>query len=393
MRQIFSDFSPSLEQLFAGAAAQTPADLFQFTSGIFEHKIMQEIRKLHFVQRDDEHALLTETIVELSSMLGTFRPRWGKIKKVHIADQLAGLVKATKWKLEMRGYRYSVETTTRFAGQGILLLPALGELLEQIKNENTKLVNHLLVKQVLQWPVDYPEITERALRSVITHIRRPERSPQTIFSWNDRYQLSLQRRLMEPHLFEQTEIFGCLVKSYVKERTIRKINGKLRKFVESQLSHDEKDQQAKDIIQNAFLYFLEKRQDYIDKVFYVDKKLHSYIFEIIKNRKEIRKVRKEEAQKEIDYPFDACVDSPIMSEEQQVVIKKLLECIETLDEECKELIRKRYFGDYAAPLSYNDVAQRMNKNSKTIEKRGRKCEEELRDCVMTKTKRLGLRPY
>jgi RNA polymerase sigma factor (sigma-70 family) len=389
MHLFWNRSSKNLSQLFDGISIDSEEAVFKRNSEIFAEDIAGVIRKLGFKADNQDDRLRREVLVELTSLLLSHHEKWTDLNKADIAGLLPELVRATQWKLQILNYQYSVEATTELARRGIQVLPVLGEILESFRSDNPAFISRQLVEKYLLWPTDYPNVTERALRCVINLLRHPKLFQQPVFVWNEQFQLRITDSLIETYLFDQIRLFAFMHNGDNDALPVKEFHTKLERFVGHRVSKIEKDVETSDIVQDVLLYFFEKRPAYIAKRFFVDKQLLSYIMDLGKNRKEIRKPDNKRQYEDLEQHFEEAEDN----ENLGIVIEIMISCIETMDKACRRVIKSRYFNQYAQQLSYAAVADLLNANAKTIEKRGRTCLEKLKECVNQKSQQLGIRPY
>lgn len=392
MRLFWNRNAKNLSQIFDESYLDSDTAFLRQTSDIFAGEILEEIRKLHFSQFNDHNNLLKETLIELTSLLISQRENWKTLTVSDISILIQALLKATQWKLAILNYHYTIEKTTELAEHGLQVLPAVGETLEEFGNSNPDYKISSLSRKYLESPADYHEVTFRTLRCIIALLKNPVYMKQTIFAWNGQYQLKLKSQLMQIYLYDQLKLFAFMAKKDNDALPIRELRTKLQRFVQPRMSQQEKAKQALDMVHDALLHFFEKRVNYIAKSFYVDKKLESYVLDLAKNRKEIRKYRWKESIIQNENSLDEH-QRPVEDEDLAEIIAILNSCLQAQDEPCKKMIRMRYLGDYADILSYQAIAEHLGENAKTIEKRGRSCNEKLKNCVTLKSKQRGLRPY
>ena len=391
MRLPWDRKSENLSELPGFSPKPSPPEAFDSLVAVFWKIVASNTRKLKLAQ-EKEDELNREVFVELTSLLLEKYPGWSNLKRSDVEHLIPELVKATHWKLRIKAYAYP-ETTAQLARDGMAVLPVLKKMLNNFLNDKADTTRKSLVKNYIHTTQDAESVTERALRCLIAYLRHTAINRQTIFYWDENYQLGIKSRNLETYLNEQLSLYTYFFKGETKAAFLDEIRIVLRKYVNSRISGRARDLVEKDIVQDIFMAFFNEKKVHGNSPdqFFVDKRLTSYFIGLERDKKIIDKYREEyQAKPDIQFAEDTWTE-----EEEQGFSDELLiilrTCLRKLSESCREVIDKKIFGDYSDSISLVDLASLLDIPYRTLEKQASICYRQLRDCVILNSKLRGFR--
>lgn len=392
MRLPWNRSPQNLKELLGITSQALPAKVLERIKEVFGKVIAETIMTLHLpvIDQDD---LNQDTLAELNSLLMSRFEDWDLLKESDVKSFVPDLVKAVHWKLRVKGYVYTSEATEVLARDGMKFLTALQSVPEGFLQDKQATMRKLLVQKYIENTSDSEVVMIRTLRCLVTSLRHKERIRETIFIWNKNYQLGLKDYILEVYLYEQLALYAYLFKDEKRAFFLEEIRISLGKYVKNLISGPDRDMIAKDIVQDIFVAFLDKKDLYTksNKPFFIDTRLTYYFKKLERDKKIIHKYRIKYLENsdiqfhEVDFVEEEENEFP------EELIRILNHCLRSLKINCQEIINKRRFGDYSETISLADVANMLNRPYKTLEKLSPICDGQLQDCVIGHSKQKGFR--
>lgn len=392
MRLPWNRSPQNLKELLAITSQAQPAKVLERVKEVFGKVVAETIiaMNLAIIDQDD---LNQDTLAELNLLLISRFEDWDLLKESDVKSFIPDLVKAVHWKLRVKGYVYTSEATEILAREGMKFLPALESVLEGFLKDRQLTMRKLMVQNYIKSASDSEEVMVRTLRCLVTSLRHKERIRETIFIWNNNYQLGLKDYILEVYLYEQLALYTYLFKDEKRALFLEEIRISLGKYVKNLVSGRDRDMIVKDIVQDIFVAFLDKKELYAKshKQFFIDTRLTYYFKKLERDKKIIHTYRNKNFEN-IDIQF---LERDFAEEEEnefpEELIRILNHCLRSLKLNCQEIINKRRFGDYSETISLADVASMLNRPYKTLEKLSPICDGQLQDCVIGHSKQKGFR--
>jgi RNA polymerase sigma factor (sigma-70 family) len=252
---------------------------------------------------------------------------------------------------------------------------------------------------------DKEAIVMRVLRAVIPFLKT--HTNLTFFQFIPSHGITLQKSLVSDYLSEQIPLYVYMFIDESEGDFLKETQSYLKRYVQNRLkkssipSHED---MAKDVVQDAMKIFIEKRSYYCQHPdeFYVDKRFKPYFIDLMRRYKLLNTYFKKHNKTDF---IDEEIENMLLSsdlngneyggliqenEEISLIVKS---CFNTLEEQCRELLKARYLLDFSQALSHHDMESRTGVPLRTIDRRMPKCEEILRNCIVNKASQQGLRLF
>ena len=292
MRLPWNRSPQNLKELLAITSQAQPAKVLERVKEVFGKVVAETIiaMNLAIIDQDD---LNQDTMAELNLLLMSRFEDWDLLKESDVKSFIPDLVKAVHWKLRVKGYVYTSEATEILAREGMKFLPALESVLEGFLKDRQLTMRKSMVQNYIKSASDSEEVMVRTLRCLVTSLRHKERIRETIFIWNNNYQLGLKDYILEVYLYEQLALYTYLFKDEKRALFLEEIRISLGKYVKNLVSGRDRDMIVKDIVQDIFVAFLDKKELYAKshKPFFIDTRLTYYFKKLERDKKIIHTYR------------------------------------------------------------------------------------------------------
>lgn len=387
-------FNPTLEVLLGKIPQKNNAAFNNEVADLFKENIDEKIRKTGLSSVVSHQDLFQTTLAELTNILDTNRSQWPKWYKSTINEWIGDLVVACHWKLQLP--TWNIEESQKnsfFLIQGLLFYVE-----SQPPVHQRKLVAKLDKN-------NKEAIAVRVLRAVLPSLKT--KNHPTLFQLIPSHGITLQKNLINNYLAEQIPLYVYMFIDEGEGDFLKEIQSYLKHYVQKGLKNSfipSYEGMVKDVVQDAMKIFIEKRNYYSQHPdeFYVDKRLGSYFIGLMRRYKLLSTYFKKHNKTDF---IDEEMEDEILSnnineneygggshenEEISIIVKG---CFNTLEEQCRELLKTRYLLDFSQALSHQDIESRTGVPLRTIERRMPKCEEILRTCIIDKASQQGLRLF
>lgn len=387
-------FKRTLEVLLGKIPQKNNIALNNAVADLFKENIEEKIRNMSLSSVVSHQNLLHTTLTELTNILDINRSQWPKWYESTINEWIGDLVMAAQWKLHLPTWN-----TEECRENSFFLTYSLLFYIENQPPIHQKRMIENLNKS------NKEAIARRILRAVLPFLKT--KTHFTFFQLIPSHGITLQKSLINDYLSEQIPLYVYMFIDEGEGNFLKEIQISLKRYVQNRLKNSDipsPEDMAKDVVQDAMKIFVERRRYYQQHPdeFYVDKRLKSYFIDLMRSYKLLITYFKKHNKTDF---IDEEIEDRILSnntneneygglnhenEEISIIVKG---CFNTLEEQCRELLKTRYLLDFSQVLSHQDIESRTGVPLRTIERRMPKCEEILRTCIIDKASQQGLRLF